>query len=218
MRIILALCCLLVLSSQIQATELPEFAVHSGENLIPITIRNATNRSIENLRIASQEDALPGWVLVPEKLIPLTGDGENHTISIPLTVINAPEGSFAQAQIPVILTDNWGRDWQIELSVRFNDMLPTETVLKQNIPNPFNPETIIEYHLAGTETHPTTLIIYNSIGQRVNVLVDAPQTSGVYKVRWDGTDDLGRAVASGVYLVKLISGSFNQTKTMVFLK
>lgn len=77
--------------------------------------------------------------------------------------------------------------------------------LLQNYPNPFNSATLIPYHLPAVsgQRSAVSLKIYNLLGQEVKTLVDKKQASGYYSVRWDGKDDGGKPVASGVYLCRL---------------
>ena len=89
--------------------------------------------------------------------------------------------------------------------------------LFQNYPNPFNPTTTIRYALPGSV--PVELTVYNLLGQKVRTLVHRRQPAGRYQVQWDGRDDQGKPVASGVYLYRLRAGSdFTRTKTMLLLR
>ena len=94
--------------------------------------------------------------------------------------------------------------------------LPKEFALSQNYPNPFNPETQIRYQLPADCF--VTLIIYNMLGQRIRTLVNQKQPAGSYTVHWDGKDDNGMMVASGLYLYKLNADRFNKLKKMVLLR
>jgi immune inhibitor A len=101
--------------------------------------------------------------------------------------------------------------------------LPQSFVLDQNYPNPFNPVTIITYTLrtageVGAPLPRTNLSIYNVLGQKVKTLVDQVQIPGTYEVTWDGTDRLGRPVASGIYFYRLERGNDSQTKKMILVK
>jgi hypothetical protein len=97
--------------------------------------------------------------------------------------------------------------------------LPTVFTLSQNFPNPFNPETTIEYSIPeGTSTHTVTLEIYNLLGQKIRTLVDTPQSPGFYSVRWDGMNDGGHSVPSGVYLYIIRTGSFTEVHRMTLLR
>jgi hypothetical protein len=93
---------------------------------------------------------------------------------------------------------------------------PATFTLEQNYPNPFNPETMIPYQLAGRSE--VKLIIYNAIGQEVRRLVSATQDAGVYRVRWDGKDNLGHELTSGVYIYRLITGEVVLTRKMIFMR
>jgi hypothetical protein len=89
--------------------------------------------------------------------------------------------------------------------------------LSQNRPNPFNPTTTIEFSLK--ERANVQLKIYNVAGQLVRTLVNEARTPGeVHTATWDGRNDAGQSVSSGVYFYKLVAGSFVQTKKMVLLK
>ncbi|HHD82866.1 MAG TPA: T9SS type A sorting domain-containing protein, partial [Bacteroidetes bacterium] len=81
-------------------------------------------------------------------------------------------------------------------------------------PNPFNNETIISYELPNTEK--AVLSIYNALGQKIKTLVDQYQSPGIYTVYWDGTDDSGRVVSSGVYFYSLETPQFVRMRKMVF--
>jgi len=88
--------------------------------------------------------------------------------------------------------------------------------LSQNYPNPFVPETTIEYSLA--ESCPVTLKIYNLSGQLIKNLVDEYQDAGHHKIIWHGVNDARQKVASGVYFYRIKAGDFVSTKKMVVLK
>jgi hypothetical protein len=88
--------------------------------------------------------------------------------------------------------------------------------LDQNVPNPFNPTTTIKYALAADG--PVSLAIYDVRGARVRELVNERQRADVYKVVWDGTNDRGQHVSSGMYFYKLVSGKYTQTRKMMLLK
>jgi hypothetical protein len=90
------------------------------------------------------------------------------------------------------------------------------TRLYQNHPNPFNPRTAIRFSLAADG--PAKLIIYDVNGRRIRTLVDNGLKAGMHEVVWDGTDDAGRTVTSGVYWSQLQAGDYSSNKKMVVLK
>ena len=96
------------------------------------------------------------------------------------------------------------------------NQVPDGFRLLQNYPNPFNPNTTIEFSL--TQKADVRLIVYNLLGQQVRVLANESVNPGVYKVEWDGKDELGQKVASGIYLYRITAGSYVETKKMVLMK
>lgn len=90
------------------------------------------------------------------------------------------------------------------------------TALQTNYPNPFNPVTTIAYSIK--DNAPVQLEVYNLKGQLVKTLVDQIQTSGQHSVIWNGTDNSGKTVGSGVYYYRLRSGRFSSTRKMVLMK
>ena len=100
-------------------------------------------------------------------------------------------------------------------------MVPKETVLLANYPNPFNPETWIPYQLA--KPAEVTITIYAINGQAVRTLALGHQVAGMYQSRsraayWDGKNELGEAVASGLYFYTLTAGDFSATRKMLIRK
>jgi photosystem II stability/assembly factor-like uncharacterized protein len=95
-------------------------------------------------------------------------------------------------------------------------IVPDRMTLAQNYPNPFNPTTTIRYTLPGREK--VALIVYNMMGRKVRTLVDKIQPSGSRVISWDGRDDFGNLVGSGVYVYRLQAGTEVRTRKMVFVR
>ncbi len=94
---------------------------------------------------------------------------------------------------------------------------PVAAALHPCYPNPFNPTTTISYDVQGGV--PVTLAIYDVTGRRIMVLVDGESMhAGRHELTWDGRDQSGRVVASGVYFYRLDAGGFSQTRRMALLK
>ncbi len=108
------------------------------------------------------------------------------------------------------------------LSVRLDGIgRPTENLLLQNYPNPFNPETWIPYQLS--EDTPVSISIYDTTGRLVRTLSLGFQSVGFYNSReraayWDGRNDLGERVASGIYFYQLQAAGISPMRKMVILK
>jgi hypothetical protein len=93
---------------------------------------------------------------------------------------------------------------------------PKRIELAQNYPNPFNPNTTIRYTL--NRTADVKLAIYDVSGKLIRTLVDAEKDAGFYSVNWNGEDDSGKNVGSGIYLYRLESDNFEQTKRMILIR
>ncbi|HUU29014.1 MAG TPA: serine hydrolase [archaeon] len=96
--------------------------------------------------------------------------------------------------------------------------LPKVFSLAQNSPNPFNPATTISYSVPEGNQEYVTLKVYDLRGRLVRTLVQDAREAGNYTVFWDGTDETGRRISSGVYLYRMKAGEFVQTRKMVILK
>jgi len=95
-------------------------------------------------------------------------------------------------------------------------LLPRDFQLAQNYPNPFNLSTVIEFNVDRRSDF--SLTIFNILGQRVRRWYLGSLPIGLHAVTWDGLDDLGREVSSGVYLYRLNTGKQQLTRKMVLLK
>lgn len=104
----------------------------------------------------------------------------------------------------------------VEDEVDHTTQRPTVFELHQNYPNPFNPETKIEYTMK--KVGHVTLYICNVLGEKVRTLLDQDQPAGFYQINWDGKNDNGKFVSSGLYLYKLKVNGFSEAKRMLLLK
>ena len=94
---------------------------------------------------------------------------------------------------------------------------PDEFKLEGNYPNPFNPTTTIKYALK--EDVKVSLKIYNTLGQEVRTLVNENQNKGYKEIMWDGKNNQGSVVPSGIYMYRLVAGSsFVKSNKMMLVK
>lgn len=96
------------------------------------------------------------------------------------------------------------------------DSRPTEFSLSQNYPNPFNPQTYIEFGLS--KAAHVKIDIFNIVGQRVRTLVDEEMESGNYVADWDGKDEQGNSVSSGIYFYRMKADDFSDMRKMLLVK
>ena len=94
--------------------------------------------------------------------------------------------------------------------------LPAAFVLHGNYPNPFNPETAIGFELG--QPAKVRLEVFDLLGQHLRTLVEGERGAGAHRAIWDGRDEIGAPVASGVYFYRLQAGARAQVRSMVLLK
>jgi len=114
------------------------------------------------------------------------------------------------------------KDADVQIPIKFGEeevlqeAKPTAFKLERNYPNPFNPETVIKFALP--EATPVTLKVYNILGQVVNTLVNEMLPAGDHSVIWDGKNEQGTDVASGVYFYRIRAGDFESIEKMTLLR
>jgi hypothetical protein len=124
-------------------------------------------------------------------------------------------------------TTGWASSPPAGTIVKFNGNLATAVdtpqsttpqifILMQNYPNPFNPETRIKFQVPATGW--IELEVFNMIGQHVATLLQGKRAAGEYELIWDGRNDLGQLVPSGIYLLSLRAGKLTQTRKMVLAR
>ncbi|MBI4719771.1 MAG: T9SS type A sorting domain-containing protein [Chitinivibrionia bacterium] len=130
------------------------------------------------------------------------------------------DSGYCYKIVAVDIHDNWSAYALLDdANVTGNDpsAMPGTTYLDQNYPNPFNPCTTIRFGLQ--EAGRVSLVIYDTAGKVVRILVDEERKRAVYHEHWDGRDGNGNAVASGVYFCRLeTAGSFSVTRKMTLVR
>jgi hypothetical protein len=125
----------------------------------------------------------------------------------------------ARVMIPTWTAGTIRVDASIGVGDPWTPTLPLSHQLQPNYPNPFNASTMIRFSLDGSEgATPVTLAVYNSLGQTVRTLLAGTLPAGDHEVRWDGTDDAGRKVASGIFFARLHAGDYQATRKMLLLQ
>ena len=106
----------------------------------------------------------------------------------------------------------------VETAVEMSDQasVPQAFALAQNAPNPFNSNTVIRFALP--QPSQVELTIYNLLGQPVAVLVQGPSEAGTFSVRWDGRNQAGHELTSGVYLYQLRAGEYTEVRKLLLLR
>jgi hypothetical protein len=179
---------------------------------------------IENVTLVSHDDGNGSMKVVMFNANPGSGGaidaGRVDLLEVPIQALdNVISGDNAQLRMgrallstalveAVKVENNW-------------DPMPRNFVLGQNYPNPFNPSTTIEFTLGApgsTGGDQVKLNVYNILGQNVRELFNGYLPAGNHSIVWNGDDDGGQRVASGIYLYRLRVGAESQTKKMMLLK
>jgi hypothetical protein len=192
------------------------FELHYPDQLINVNQVSLTDFSTDFTLVVNDQQAgvikaglygtspLAEAGVIAEVSCTVTGKaGENGTIDLKDFQINNYKPSQAS------------RSFRIQST---NELLITRYELLQNYPNPFNPTTTIKYRLANNQPEQTELSLFNSAGQLIRTLVEAEQDNGEYTVIWNGLNNAGQEVASGVYFYQLKCGDFIETRKLLKMK
>ena len=207
------------LDSETQALRVVEvgpiigYALRLPGGIDPVPNRSGTiweNRSTQFRRWNQDSDV---HVLVAESNgVPVDGDGVLAYVDMPADLV--PAG----VDLEILSAD--GQVYQY--AVARKTQLPARSALLHNYPNPFNPETIIPFAVAPASglvgRAPVTLDIFNVLGQKMRTLVSGELRPGYHRVAWDGRDEGGFDVASGVYIYRLEVGEFQQSRRLLLLR
>jgi flagellar hook assembly protein FlgD len=94
--------------------------------------------------------------------------------------------------------------------------IPDQTILFQNYPNPFNSQTVITFQIKTAAK--VKLEVYNLLGNKIQTLVDEDIGAGYYSESWDGKDENGLQVSTGIYFYRLRANNYTQTKKLLIIK
>jgi hypothetical protein len=165
----------------------------------------------EGMTLLKKDDAGELRLLLYSTSAKYIESGQKRLFTIP---IRNGDGNIELEK--AFFSDYSGNLMQANVSLEKNQQLPDRFNLFQNYPNPFNPETNISFSLP--EENQVNLRIYNLKGQLVDLLVNTRLSAGFYTFTWNGKDESGRDVSSGIYFYKLIAGKYSETKKMVRIK
>lgn len=164
---------------------------------------------IANLVFSVDENREDPWNDLREiDITPIELKEPNHSLMLVYT--------DASANCLALTPEFAGINFALSEVVPQDNLLPGSFSLAQNAPNPFNPQTRIDYDLPNA-TH-VKMDIYNVLGQQVRTLVNEFQEAGYKSVIWDGRDNSGGTVASGIYFYRMDAGDFSETRKMMMLK
>ena len=205
---------LLISESGGWSEEMPGIVLEEGANEIAVSVVNRLNRDVTGLTIDAEQHDVPEWLTVGSTIRSIRveqGEKGPEQLFLTMTVAGAPEG--AETAVPFTLKDTDGNSWTFDIKVAARSGKPANDALFENYPNPFNPSTTIRYSLG--ESRHAELAVFNSLGQKIRTLVDGKQSAGIHTVQWNGCNDSGQRVSSGVYFYRLRSGMYEKTMKMI---
>ncbi|MCP4607802.1 MAG: T9SS type A sorting domain-containing protein, partial [Planctomycetes bacterium] len=195
-------------STMATSVELVEFLGESVEGMVELSWETAkeTDNAGFNIYRSYTEDG--DYRPVNEKLIDPRSDGDYSVTDAGVDV-----GVRYFYKLETVSTTGFLRQYDA-IAVRVQ--APERFELHQNYPNPFNPVTSIKYEIP--KPGKVLIKIYNVLGQEVRTLVNEDRPAGFHSVRWNGTNNFGTRVASGMYIYRIIYGNNVLSKKMVFIK
>ncbi len=159
----------------------------------------------------------PGEIIVGSMKVDGSGaDGAGELVEFVFRTEDTPLQTDFQILDGILVDLSNNVDQMHNIQIGRLDAVPEDFSLAQNVPNPFNPATTISYEVP--ESGSVKLVVYNLLGQQVRTLVNDNIEAGFHTIVWDGADEFGRQVASGIYIYRMNSGDFKATKRMMFLK
>jgi hypothetical protein len=187
----------------------------ASDGIYTVVVRNLTTEAIvaETTPDASGYFAA-AWADLSRKAVIEAGD------KIEVAVTDA-SGEIVAGPFVQKITLDAIRNAVVDMNLRLGDIVPERSVLLQNYPNPFNPETWIPYHLKDAEN--VSIRIYSTAGQLVRTLDLGYKDAGIYSSRskaayWDGRNEAGEQISSGIYFYNMTTGDFASTRKMIITR
>ena len=186
----------------VEAKEIDGGLLHTGSGQKPLFV--SANRSQGQVAVGAM------------KVDGEAANGDGKLVEFTFKTAEAPLPADFRIAEGVLVDLDGNIDEVLNVEIGNLKPMPERFGVSQNAPNPFNPTTTISYQLP--DPAHVRMDIYNLLGQRVRTLIDTPMEAGYFSVEWDGKDQVGRQVATGIYLYRLQAGDFSQTLRMMLLK
>jgi len=216
-KLALVLFIILIIPLMGHTDSLPSFTLSEGLNTITFVVTNSWNQDISGLTITIPTNSVPSWLSVKKSRDTLdiqSNTASQRSFTILVEVDNAPLGDAVE--LPLQFVDAKKNTWESSIQLIIQSDKPSAFTLYRNYPNPFNPTTTIRFYTPKNEN--IQLIIYNSLGQKVKTLIHDSLTAGMHSVQWNGINDDGSKVSSGVYFYRLQAGAFSESKRMTLIE
>jgi hypothetical protein len=192
--------------------ETQEVAVCIDDNFLILKFNGSENHQTYEVYYIKQNElnTLEEWqTYFGAIMYDLLNDGEPEILISMAHTINTQQNIISRGVTKIYSSDS-------TTSVKENEILPTSNELFQNYPNPFNPATNIKFQLKKTET--VFIKVYNVLGKEIKQLLQENLPSGEHNIQWDGNDNEGSTLPSGIYFIQMIAGSYQKTIKTILLK
>jgi hypothetical protein len=210
---------LLLFFTFVRADSQTEIELKPGNNEVSIKILNNSDLNFESIYLMVEKEDLPDGFVIKQNSAKMTiAPKSKNQNSLQINIEVNEKAKPGVYEIPFFIKDKANHSWNYSLTAKLISTKPDKYDLTQNYPNPFNAITKIDYSLINDNEQETKLIILDLLGRQIRTLVNEKQAAGNYNVFWDGRDEGGNEVASGIYFSKLTSGSFLKIKKMSLLK
>jgi hypothetical protein len=190
-----------------------EVPYNSKGNSLALTVENTADVTAKNITVEIQNP--PSWLKVGLQKIILKNilAKQSKEAGFEFSVErSAPVGK--EQKMSVLIKTSDGQNWTKDIA--FTVGAPKEFNLYDNFPNPFNPTTKIAFELPVTSK--VKLLIYDALGREIRTLTDEEHPAGYIELTWDGRNDGGTAVSSGVYFYRISTPKWHNVKKMILLR
>ncbi|MDQ7817834.1 MAG: FlgD immunoglobulin-like domain containing protein [Melioribacteraceae bacterium] len=203
-----------VISQSFRVSQIPNGGINSCQNCHVSALgggtRNSFGQAVENGFLNFQ-----GNVQWGPQLAALDSDGDGFSNGLEL---QDPNGTWTGGSIgdPSKVTNPGDPNSRPNTTSVAEESIPQQYKLHNNYPNPFNPSTKIAFEIPQAEN--VTLKIFNISGELIRTLTDESLGAGKYEKIWDGRDNTGNVVSSGIYIYRLNAGFYDRSARMILLK
>lgn len=184
--------------------------MHDGENQLHLDVRTRSGPRPIGLEVKVPSSAVPTGVAI---------EGLRDMADTAITLVVRIEPTAPRSfDLPVELWTDAGRVGTFRVLADWEEGTAHPGRFTTVFPNPFNPITQVRFTIEGSQGLHTSVYLFNSDGQRVRTLVDDTRDPGHHAVIWDGKDDDGRQVGSGIYFCKMVVGGFVDSRKLTLLR
>lgn len=183
-------------------------------------IQSISGEPFRTFKIARKDGVISTYYLDGETWVKLSTatDGFNDRVRVYFAIDTSWESSAGVAHSAVFNAIDMGEATTTAVLEDNNNSLPQSFTLNQNYPNPFNPTTTIQYAIPANYSGQITLKIYDLRGALIRSLVNQAAKPGLYSAIWDGNDEKGKKVSSGIYIYQLKTGHLSRSNKMILIR